>query len=178
MVAPQSQGSNSSLPARRRRRSPRLPETTATVSTAAEMASRAASDPAASDPSVVHAFRPKPKPLWLLLLLRTQQATSALTLLLIASVLLIYGWTVYIQQRWGHEYARLETLKKRERQLTSANELLKNQIAEQAENPTTGLLLPDPSNAIFLAPAPQRPPVEPKAETAPAAPTPHQPLGY
>jgi hypothetical protein len=171
MVAPQSQNSHASPSTRRRRR--RSGRSRNAAVPVQELTPRSG-----SDQSVVHAFRPKPKPLWLMMMIRTQQATSALTLLLITSVLVIYGWTVYIQQRWGYEYARLETLKKRERQITSANELLKNQIAEQAESPTTGLLLPDPSNAIFLAPAPQRPPVEPKTEVAPAAPMPDQPLGY
>jgi hypothetical protein len=94
------------------------------------------------------------------------------------SVLAAYGWTVYLQQRWGHEYEKLETLKKQERQLVSANELLKNQMAEQAEKPTAGLLLPDPSNAIFLTPAPQRPEVKPKSIAPSAESSPAKPLGY
>lgn len=131
-----------------------------------------------SENSTVHSFRPKPKPLWLSLLLRCQQVSSVMTLLLVAGVLTVYGWTVYIQQRWGQEYDRLETFKKQERQLVSANELLKNQMAEQAENPTAGLLLPDPSNAIFLTPAPQRPQVKPKSTVPAVESSPTRPLGY
>lgn len=172
MVAPSSKNSTSSSARRRRRRSPRPHDRLATA------AAQERTPETGRQPPGVHAFRPRPKPLWLRLLLRTQQATSVLTLLLIISALVSYGWTVLIQQHWGDQYAELESLKKRERQYTSTNELLKNDIAKQAENPTTGLLLPDPSNAIFLAPAPQRPPVEPKSEAKPAAPTPGQPLGY
>ncbi len=138
-------------------------------------------DPAlsrASADGVVHSFRPKAKPLWLKLLLRVQQGSSIVTLLLIVGVLATYGWTVYIQQQWGKAYDSLEALKKRERQLVSANELLKNQMAEQAENPTTGLLLPDPSNAIFLTPAPQRSEVQPKSSPSPEKSFPNRPLGY
>jgi hypothetical protein len=111
-------------------------------------------------------------------LLRTQQGSSIITILLGISVLAAYGWTVYLQQIWGHEYEQLETLKRQERQLVSANELLKNQMAAQAEKPTAGLLLPDPSNAIFLTPAPQRPEVKPKSTVPSAESSPTRPLGY
>lgn len=121
-------------------------------------------------------FRPQP-PLWLKLLLWTQRGSALVTLMLGAALLVTYGWTVYIQQQWGREFERLESLKKQERQLVSASEVLKNQMAEQAEKPTAGLLLPDPSNAIFLTPAPQRPAV--KASPAPPKePAPNRPLGY
>jgi hypothetical protein len=129
------------------------------------------------DSSVVHSFRPKSRPLWLTLLLRFQQGTSVVTILLVVGILVAYGWTVVIQERWGKAYEKLETLNKQERQLVSANEVLKNQMAEQAEKPTAGLLLPDPSNAIFLTPAPQRPEAKPKS-TVPAESVPTRPLGY
>lgn len=127
---------------------------------------------------VVHSFRPKAKPLWLKLLLRLQQGSSLVTLSLILGVLATYGWTVYLQQQWGEAYESLETLKKQERQLVSANELLKNEMAEQAEKPTTGLLLPDPSNAIFLTPAPQRSDIQPKPSPSLEDAFPNKPLGY
>lgn len=130
-----------------------------------------------SNDGVVHSFRTKPQPLWLKLLLRLQQGSSIATILLIVGALATYGWTVYLQQQWGKAYDSLEALKKRERQLVSANELLKNQMAEQAENPTTGLLLPDPSNAIFLTPAPRRSEVKPKPSPSPEDFS-NKPLGY
>jgi hypothetical protein len=126
----------------------------------------------------VHSFRPKQKPLWLMVLIKLQQGSSIVTLFLVAAILAVYGWTVYTQQRWGQQYDKLESLKKQERQLISANEVLKNQMAQQAENPTAGLLLPDPSNAIFLTPAPQRPEVKPKSTVPPAEKFPNKPLGY
>jgi hypothetical protein len=122
--------------------------------------------------------RPQSAPPWLKLFLRVQQASSVMTLLLIVALLTVYGWTVYTQQRWGQAYHRLETLQKRERQLTAANEVLKNQIAKQAEAPEVGLVLPAPDNTIFLAPAPQRPPVEPEVNLPPPQPIPARPLGY
>jgi hypothetical protein len=122
------------------------------------------------------AFRPQ-RPLWLSLLLWTQRGSSGVTLILGAAILVTYGWTVYIQQQWGREFDRLESMKKQERQLVSTNEVLKNQMAEQAEKPTAGLLLPDPSNAIFLTPAPQRPDVK-ASPTRPAELDSTRPLGY
>jgi hypothetical protein len=125
----------------------------------------------------VHALQPAKKPLWLVGLLWLQQTSSIITLLLVIGILSTYGWTVYIQHRWGQQYEKLETLKQRERQLISANEVLKNQMADQAEKPTAGLLLPDPSNAIFLTPAPQRPELKPTPIPA-AKSSPTKPLGY
>lgn len=184
MAAPPRSGNSD--PSRLPRRSsapsqPRLRGINSANSARRERPARGISQPSSAlepDEATVHSFRPKPKPLWLALLLRCQQASSIATLLLVAGVLTVYGWTVYIQQRWGQEYDRLEAFKKQERQLVSANELLKNQMAEQAENPTAGLLLPDPSNAIFLTPAPQRPEVKPKSAVPPAEPVPTRPLGY
>lgn len=128
--------------------------------------------------TVVHSFRLKQKPLWLTVLIKLQQTSSIVTLLLVIAILSVYGWTVYTQQRWGRQYDELEALKKQERQIITANEALKNQMAEQAENPTAGLLLPDPSNAIFLTPAPLRPEVKPKSTVPPAEEFPTKPLGY
>ena len=134
-----------------------------------------ASESPQADP-IPRAFRPQ-HPLWLTLLLWTQRSSSLVTLALGAAILATYGWTVYIQQQWGRDFDRLEAMKKQERQLISTNEVLKNQMAEQAEKPTAGLLLPDPSNAIFLTPAPQRPDVK-ASPKAPVEVDSTRPLGY
>lgn len=175
--ASQSSGALPSVtPIRRRRTRTKSPSASAADS---EPATQADSDGAAfnSDQSVVHSFARK-RPLWVTVLLRLQQGSSVVTFGLIVGAMVVYGWTVYIQQRWGQEYEQLEALKKQERQLISANEVLKNQMAEQAESPTAGLLLPNPNNAIFLAPAPQRPAVKPKPLVPPSDSSPNRPLGY
>lgn len=97
--------------------------------------------------------------------------------MLIASALAIYGWTVQVQQRWGQAYRQFESLQKHERQLIAGNEALKNQMAQQAESPSSGLMVPDPSTAIFLTPASPRPPVEPEQPSVSEQP-PTRPLGY
>lgn len=121
--------------------------------------------------------RTQPLPTWLKLLLNAQKASSVTLFVLVIATLTVYGWTVYVQQRWGQEYRQFETLKKQERQLISGNEALKNQIAKQAESPLSGLTVPDPNNAIFLTPA------APRAAEAPdhpfsSQPIPTKPIGY
>jgi hypothetical protein len=111
-------------------------------------------------------------------LVKVQRFSSVPTLLLIIGLLIVYGWTVYTQQRWGKAYSHLEALQKQERQLTATNEVLKNQMAKQAEAPDVGLVLPDPGNTIYLTPAPQRPAVEPEVNLPPPQPIPARPLGY
>ncbi|HEY9628406.1 MAG TPA: hypothetical protein V6C84_13985 [Coleofasciculaceae cyanobacterium] len=122
--------------------------------------------------------KPQAAPPWLKTLLHVQRASSFLTFSLIISLLAVYGWTVYTQQRWGSAYSHLEALQKQERQMTAANEVLKNQMANQAELPDVGLMLPEPGNTVFLIPAPQRPPVEPEVNLPPPQPIPARPLGY
>lgn len=119
----------------------------------------------------------QPFPAWLKLLVRTQRASLVMTFLLVATVLTTYSWTVVVQQRWGQQYHRFESLKKQERQLITGNEVLKNQMARQAESPSSGLMVPDPSNAIFLPPASPRPALDPKTHLS-TEPAPTKPLGY
>ncbi len=122
--------------------------------------------------------QPRPVPAWLKLLMKVQQGSTVLTLLLMGTVLIIYGWTVFTQQRWGQEYRRWGALQKHEQQLMATNEVLKNQMAQQAEDPKAGFVAPDPSSMIFLAPAAPRPAVQPDIETYAPEPIPNQPLGY
>ena len=99
----------------------------------------------------------KLKPLWLLRLCVLQRQFSVVTVLLVAGMLTIYGWTVYSQQMWNQTYRKLVTLQRHERQLTTTNEVLKNQMALQAEQPAMELVQSNPAEMIFLQPSPQRP---------------------
>lgn len=123
--------------------------------------------------------KPQPWPLWLRAMIGVNRGASLLTLSLTSAVLIIYSQTVYSQQLWNREYRNLEVLQRHERQLISTNEALKEQIAQQAERPATGLVPATPANAIFLQPAAQRSlpaPVDvdsPKLEAPPTA-----PVGY
>ncbi|MEG4940025.1 hypothetical protein [Microcoleus sp. F4-D5] len=94
------------------------------------------------------------QPMWLLSLLRVQRASSAAAVLLLGGALTLYGLTVYSEQRWSQEYQKLETLRRGEQQLSAASEVLKHQLAKEAENPETGLTPQKPADTIFLSPAP------------------------
>lgn len=57
---------------------------------------------------------------------------------------------------WNQQSRQLESLRRTEQQLAAANEVLKHQMAQQAERPGMGLVAPDPAQMIFLEPAPPR----------------------
>jgi hypothetical protein len=116
-------------------------------------------------------------PVWLKTLLFVQRSSDVITFLLIAATLALYSWTVYTQQQWTKEYDKLQTLQRNERQLTTTNEGIKNQLAQQAEKPETGMVAPDPRNTIYLQPAPQRQ-VHPPVKTVEPEPATKAPLGY
>lgn len=98
----------------------------------------------------------QPAPMWLIRLCSLQRRSFIVTFLLIVGMLTVYGWTVYSQQKWNQAYRKLETLQRNERQLTTTNEVLKNKMALQAEQPATAMVPSQPTSAIFL-PASQRP---------------------
>jgi hypothetical protein len=91
-------------------------------------------------------------PLWLLRFYTFHRYSSVVAFLLVASTLIVYGWTVYSQELWGQGYRRLQNLQRRERQLTTTNATLKYKMAEEAERPITGLVSPTPARTIFLSP--------------------------
>ncbi|NET58289.1 MAG: hypothetical protein F6K47_19665 [Symploca sp. SIO2E6] len=118
-------------------------------------------------------------PMWLQVLLFLQRGSDIIAFLLVGSTLTIYSWTVYNQQQWAKEYRKLETLQRNERELTKTNEVMKNQLAQQAESPATGLINPTQANTIILPPAPERQPNRASTEEN-MAPEPmgRTPLGY
>ncbi len=117
-------------------------------------------------------------PKWLSSLLFLKRGSDLVTFLLVTTTLTIYSWTVYTQQQWTRDYRKLENLQRQERQLTTANEVMKNQLAQQAEKPATGLVPPTQTNAIFLQPAPQRKSSTAPTETTNPEPVAKSPLGY
>lgn len=95
-------------------------------------------------------------PLWLLRLCYLQRRSCVVTCVLVAAMLTVYAWTVYSQQRWSQAYRKLETLQRQERQLTTTSEVLKNEMALEAEQPAMGLMPSAPASTFFVVPAPQR----------------------
>lgn len=117
-------------------------------------------------------------PAWLQVLVVLQRGSDWITFFLIATTLTIYSWTVYTQQQWAQEYRKLETLQRNERQLTTTNEVIKDQLAQQAERPATGLVNPSTANTILLPPAPERQLTTPPTQIPHSEPVATTPLGY
>ena len=100
---------------------------------------------------------PNSQPLWLKSLMMTQLGSSCIAVLLATTSVAIYGSTIYGQSKWTAEYQKLQKLRHKEQQISVANELLKNQIAEQASTSEASLVPEDSVKRIFLEPAPPRP---------------------
>ena len=78
-------------------------------------------------------------PLWLRSLVLLQKSTSLLLFLAVGATVTVYSWKEHVETEWSKEYKQLNTLLQEERELTATNEILKNQIANQAEKEETGL---------------------------------------
>ncbi|MFE4107244.1 hypothetical protein [Almyronema epifaneia] len=117
-------------------------------------------------------------PLWLHLLVGLYRGTTLFTGGLLIAVLALYGCTVYVDKSVQAGVQRLEGLRRSQQQLTTANEVLKQHLAEQAEDPGAALELPQPNSLIFLPPAAPEANATPEAATVPAQPLVTQPLGY
>lgn len=80
--------------------------------------------------------------------------TSVATFLLVSTTLIVYGFTVYSEHLWSESYKQLQDLQRDERQLTKTDEMLKNQMAQEAQKPHSGFVSPTPANTIFLEETP------------------------
>jgi hypothetical protein len=141
-----------------------------------------------SDPepqTVVKIFPTQPlKPWWLKSLMTVQTLSSITTVLFVSTGLGLYGVSVYNDSIWSKEYQTLERLRRQDQQFRAANEVLKNQIAKDAENPKSGSKGDKPmDNMIFIEPASLRP--ELPSEPAPyldlgarSGMSDNQPIGY
>lgn len=92
-------------------------------------------------------------PLWLLRLHLIHRNSSIVAFLLVAAMLVVYGWTVYSQELWSQAYQKLQNLQRQDRQLTTTNEVLQNKMAVEGEKPSAGLVAPTPAGMIFINPA-------------------------
>ncbi len=81
--------------------------------------------------------------------------SSALAMSLVALTLLSYGASVYVSRQLSQASQQLSRLQRSEQQLTTANEVLKNHLAQQVEIDTTEFQPPQPSRVIFLKPSAQ-----------------------
>ena len=128
-----------------------------------------------ADQSLALPKQPK-LPVGLQLLNRLQHGSAVVTSLLVTSALVAYGSTVYVDKSTQRALIQLDTLQGESQQLTSANEAIKESLAEQATQPDSGLKPYDAGDMLFLTPEPLRKGAEP-AEPAEPAELPG-PLGY
>ena len=81
--------------------------------------------------------------------------SSALAVALVALTLLSYGASVYVSRQLSQASQQLNRLQRSEQQLTTANEVLKNHLAQQVEVEAMGFQPPQPGSVIFLKPSAQ-----------------------
>lgn len=96
-------------------------------------------------------------PAGLRLLLSLQQISIAATVLLTVAVFGVYSWTVYAQESWNDRYHKLESLKRYERQLTTAEEAINHNLATNVQTMPGHLIREKPEQSLFLEAAPLRP---------------------
>jgi uncharacterized protein YejL (UPF0352 family) len=93
----------------------------------------------------------KNKPFWLQSLMVLGYGSSAFCYLSVAIAFVMYGITVYAPKQWTNKYHQLQELQKQERQFSFTEEIIKNQLAESAQQLGSGLVNPDPTQPpIFL----------------------------
>ncbi|MEL6880286.1 MAG: hypothetical protein AAFP09_07150 [Cyanobacteria bacterium J06607_10] len=113
-------------------------------------------------------------PVGLQLLNRIQHGSTILTGVLMTGALLVYGSTVYVDRSTDSALRQLDALQSESQQLTTANESIKQSLAEQAIREDSGLELHKAGDVMFVEPAPVRPSNEIEETEA----KPLRPLGY
>lgn len=107
-----------------------------------------------------------------------QRGSSVVLLVLGMLTLGVYSRTVHAQRSWSNAYSQLALLRRQEPQLTLANEALKQHLADSAEHQDSGLVNPDPFNALFLEPAAPRSAASAPEPVETQSPQLQQPLSY
>lgn len=99
-------------------------------------------------------------PWWLKVYSILSHSSSWLTVIIVLMAGSVYGLTVYAPQQWTSKYNELEDLRRRERQFTLADEIFKNKLAQEAENPNSGLVNPENSQPPLFLPKTEVKPVQ------------------
>lgn len=161
----------------RQRQVPPSPQTKARKQLWPEKSPRVSPAPKSAGKRVNLTFAP-PSPWWLRSIFFFKYSSGFAVVGLIMAVLTTYGGIVSAQRQWTKEFSQLENLRQTERQLVAANEVIKNQAAQESVgNKELGKV--DPNSRVYI-PAPN--PVVLASVKAPT-PTPSQspkviPLGY
>ena len=83
-------------------------------------------------------------------LLLINKVSVTIAFILVTLTLSVYGWTVRVPGLWSQEFRKLTKLQQEERYLVGANEVLKHQLAQQAQKPEVGLTQLHPEDLIFI----------------------------
>ncbi|AFY62157.1 hypothetical protein [Synechococcus sp. PCC 6312] len=89
-------------------------------------------------------------PLWLKSLLVLQWGTGGAAVLVLASLLPIYGLAAFHQHQWGQAYKNLTELEQQERQLQIAHQAQRYQVAERIERQPAGFVPQSPKQVLFI----------------------------
>lgn len=111
-------------------------------------------------------------------LLLLKRSVSVFLFLSLAATVTVYSRKEYVEGEWSKSYLQLEALLRDERELIATNEALKNQFADLAEKPKTGLISITPRTTIFLNPVQERPLKESQTKTFRGILGEKTPLGY
>ncbi|MDX2270611.1 MAG: hypothetical protein NW237_01495 [Cyanobacteriota bacterium] len=116
-------------------------------------------------------------PAWLQRLLWLKQITTVSAILACLTVLGLYSWTVYTQQRWSKQYQTLEQMRVNERQFLLTQESISNSLRDAASRSNMVPLVPE---RMLEVPIASPLPVEPKVATAnqPTIENTFYPVGY
>lgn len=119
-------------------------------------------------------------PNWLQSLLRVQRVSTIVVGSIFGLSSIVYGYTMHTQTTWRSQQAQLKWWEDQGNKQGVMNETLKQQIAETAEQPASGLVEPKPHLTIFIQSAPPRSPKSlPQPVTSPQlAPVNKISLGY
>ena len=105
--------------------------------------------------TVVRPFpTPRSQPRWLHLLLKVHRSSLLVAFTLVGATLLVYGNIVATQQVWSRELSHQQVRDRQERQMQTAIEAIKTQLAKQAELPTSGLVPRSPQTQVTVPIAP------------------------
>ncbi len=106
-----------------------------------------------------------------------QQGAKLVLVSVFVLVPIAYAYTVHTQNLWKQQHGKLKRSQLNEWELGVMNENFNHLMAETADQPQSNLVKPNPSQMIFIYPAPQR---QPKALLPSSPPTTRHllPAGY
>ncbi|MBL1210296.1 hypothetical protein [Geminocystis sp. GBBB08] len=107
------------------------------------------------------------RPFLLKCLIIIGNTSSLVCYLSVAIAFILYGMTVYAPKLWTQKYQELQNLQKQERQFSFTDEIMKNQLAESANQSGSGFVNPDATQPPIFLPDSNPKPIELKRSNSP-----------